>query len=88
VFREGVVHLLGFFNLAVAREFVSSWGRRGQKKRGAWQNHKRLSHSSINSYHTSLDHLLLDRDVDIPVIKPLIRTASGQFRLPRCPKME
>jgi hypothetical protein len=66
LFRECVVHLL-FFNLTVAREFVSSKGRRRQKKRGAWQNHKRLSYSSINSYHTSLDHLLLDRNVDTPL---------------------
>src|SRR5882762_4790074 len=33
--------------------FVNSQGRRGGKKRGAWQNHKRLSYSSIKFYRTS-----------------------------------
>ena len=36
-----------------------------ENKRGAWQNHKRLSYISINLYRTSLDHLLLGKAADI-----------------------
>jgi hypothetical protein len=74
----------GFFNYAVAGEFNNSRGRRG-KKRGAWQNHKRLPYSSINLYRTSLDHLLLGMDADIdelstaPIIKPSTEIANIDF---------
>ena len=50
-----------------------------KKKRGTWQNHKRLPYSTINSYRTSLDHLLLDKAVDIPIIKPLKQIDYGNF---------
>jgi hypothetical protein len=73
-----------FFNYAVAGEFNNSRGRR-EKKRGAWQNHKRLPYSSINLYCTSLDHLLLGMDADIdelsiaPIIKPSTEIANIDF---------
>ena len=50
-----------------------------KKKRGAWQNHTRLSHNAINSYRTSLDHLLLDKAVDIVIIKPLTQINYVNF---------
>jgi hypothetical protein len=67
-----------------AGEFNNSRGRRG-KKRGAWQNHKRLPYISINLYRTSLDHLLLGMDADIdelstaPIIKPFFQFANIDF---------
>jgi hypothetical protein len=57
----------------------------GEKKRGAWQNHKRLPYCSINFYRTSLDHLLLGMDADIDwmstaaIIKPFLRIAQVDF---------
>jgi hypothetical protein len=50
---------------------IADSGQAAKKKRGAWQNHTRLSHNAINSYYTSLDHLLLGKAADNPIIKPL-----------------
>jgi hypothetical protein len=65
------------------------WGnfefKREEKKRGAWQNHKRLPYISINVYRTSLDHLLLGMDADIdrmstgPIIKPFSGMSKIEF---------
>jgi hypothetical protein len=58
----------------------------GGKKRGAWQNHKRLSYNSINLYRTSLDHLLLGMDADIDkmsigfIVKPFMQISKCRFR--------
>jgi hypothetical protein len=57
----------------------------GEKKRGAWQNHKRLPYISINVYRTSLDHLLLGMDADIDrmstglIIKPFWGMSKIEF---------
>jgi hypothetical protein len=58
---------------------IANSGQAVKKKRGAWQNHTRLSHKAINSYRTSLDHLLLDKAVDIPIIKPSTRINYVNF---------
>jgi hypothetical protein len=71
---------------------VLSIYRAGVKRRDAWQSHKRLSYSSINSikvYCTSLDHLLLGMDADIdwnvdwPDYKTISANRQSRFRPPR-----
>jgi hypothetical protein len=63
-------------------DFEFKWD---EKKRGAWQNHKRLPYISINVYRTSLDHLLLGMDADIdrmstgPIIKPFWAMSKIEF---------
>jgi hypothetical protein len=55
----------------------------GQKKRGAWQTHKRPSHSRIKVNRTSLDHLLLDRDVEKAktIIIPFKAVRQSRFQI-------
>ena len=52
------------------------------KTRGAWQIHKRLSHSSnkINLFRTSLDHLLLGKAADVHIIELFFRMDYLDFR--------
>ena len=65
---------------------------RAEKKRGTWQNHKRLSYCRINVYRTSLDHLLLGMDADIdrmstgPIIKPFLKMSKIDFWIVSIPK--
>jgi hypothetical protein len=58
---------------------IADSGQAAKKKRGAWQNHTRLSHNAINSYYTSLDHLLLGKAADNPIIKPLDPNSQWAF---------
>ena len=81
------------------KQFTSKSGRDSyfaalaRKKRGAWQNHKRLSYCRINVYRTSLDHLLLGMDADIdrmsigPIIKRFVKMFKIDFWMVSIPKM-
>jgi hypothetical protein len=76
----GVVVPKSLGSEGLAEKFRDFRGGR-TKKRGARQIHKRPPHSRIKVNRTSLDHLLLDRDVDKtnPIINPFCPGANHDF---------